>query len=225
MLGWGVYVLRPGPAILQGFRWLAWWLGHRMALTPSQPPPPAPSLDAFAAQAQALAGFGQRMGWWVAGLVTGKGVPDNLVLVALACLLAWGLAAWAGWWLARHGKPFVALLPSFVLLAIQVYWAPEWLWTLLAFLGALTLLLVLLRLAREMDTWERTGVDYSPEIIRDTWIIGLGAAMLVVTLAPVVPFLTSSDLSTAFWRLFESPYRNIEQQVGPASPVCVRAAR
>ena len=72
------------------------------------------------------------MGWWVAGLVTGAGVPDNLVLVALVCLLAWGLAAWAGWWLARHGKPLVALLPSFVLLIIQVYWAPGGIWTLLA---------------------------------------------------------------------------------------------
>ena len=100
--------------------------------------------------------FGQRLGWWIEGLVTGAGVPDNLVLVALVCLLAWGLAAWAGWWLARHGKPFVALLPSFILLIIQVYWAPGGIWTLLLFLGALTMLLVLLRLARQMADWERT---------------------------------------------------------------------
>ena len=220
VLGWGVYVLRPWPVILQGCRWLAWWLGQRPAATPTQAPP----LDAFAAQGQALAGFGQRMGWWVAGLVTGKGVPDNLVLVAFACLLAWGLAAWAGWWLARHGKPFVALLPSLLLLSLQVFWAQTGLLELLISLGSLTMLLVLLRLARQIDAWEHTGVDYSPEIRLDTWLSGLAITWLVLLLAPTLPFLTSRDASTAFWRLIESPYRQVEQQVNP-SFASVRSGR
>ncbi len=135
VLGWGVYVLRPWPLIPQGTRWLAWWLGQRSALTPIRAPVPAPALDAFAAQGQALAGFGQRVGWWVGGLVTGEGVPDNLVLVAFGCLLAWGLAAWAGWWLARHGQPFVALLPSLILLSLQVFWAQIGTLEILVFLG------------------------------------------------------------------------------------------
>ena len=32
VFGWGVHVLRPWPAILQGSRWLAWWLGQQTAL-------------------------------------------------------------------------------------------------------------------------------------------------------------------------------------------------
>ncbi len=144
VLVWGVHVFRPWPLILQGSRWLAWWLHEQVAVTSLRTAVAPPPLDLFATQGSALAHFGQRMGWWVDGLVTDAGVPDNLVLVALVCLLTWGLAAWAGWWLARHGKPFVALLPSFLLLIIQVYWAPGGIWTLLVFLGALTLLLVLL---------------------------------------------------------------------------------
>ena len=208
VLVWGVYVLRPWALFLAGVRWLAWRLGEQVAVARGLPLPQAPALDAFAAQGAALGRFGQRVGWWVAGLVTGAGVPDNLVLVALVGLLAWGLAAWAGWWLVRHGKPIVALLPSFVLLIIQVYWAPGGIWTLLVFLGALTLLLVLLRLARQTADWERTGVDYSPEIILDTRVTGMAIAALVVLLAPTLPFLTSHDLSTAFWRLVEGPYRS-----------------
>ena len=157
VLVWGVYVLRPWSLFLPGVRWLTWWLREHVASAPLRAVTQAPPLDAFAAQGSALARFGQRLAWWVEGLVTGAGVPDNLVLVALVCLLAWGLAAWAGWWLARHGKPLVALLPSFVLLIIQVYWAPNGIWTLLLFLGVLTLLLVLVRLAREMAVWERAG--------------------------------------------------------------------
>ncbi len=216
VLGWGVHVLRPWPALLQGSRWLAWWLGRQMALKPPQHPLPAPSLDAFAAQGQALAGFGQRVGWWVAGLVTGKGVPDNLVLVAFACLLTWGLAAWAGWWLARHGKSFVALLPSLILLSLQVFWAQTGTLELLIFLGSLTLLLVLLRMTRQIEDWERTGVDYSPEIRLDTWLAGLAITWVVLLLAPTLPFLTSHEASAAFWRLIESPYRQAEQQVSPS---------
>ena len=216
VLVWGVYVLRPWALFLPGVRWLAWWLGEQVASAPLRAATQAPTLDAFAAQGSALGRFGQRLGWWTEGLVTGAGVPDNLVLVALVGLLAWGLAAWAGWWLVRHGKPIVALLPSFVLLAIQVYWAPGGIWTLLVFLGALALLLVLLRLARQTTDWERTGVDYSPEIILDTRVTGMAIAALVVLLAPTLPFLTSHDLSTAFWRLVEGPYRSVEQRVSPS---------
>jgi transglutaminase-like putative cysteine protease len=212
----GVYVLRPGLLILQGGRWLAWWLGEQIAVARGQGLTQAPSTDAFAAQASELVRFGQRVGWWTAGIVTGAGVPDNLVLVGLACLLAWGLAAWAGWWLARHGKPFVALLPSFILLIIQVYWAPSGIWTLLAFLGALTLLLVLLPLARRVAAWDGAGVDYSPEIILDTHLAGLAHMLLVVILAPTLPFLTARNLSTAFWRIVESPYRSVEEHVSPS---------
>ena len=216
VLVWGVYVLRPWALFLAGVRWLAWRLGEQVASAPLRAATQAPTLDAFAAQGSALARFGQRLGWWTEGLVTGAGVSDNLVLVALVGLLAWGLAAWAGWWLVRHGKPIVALLPSFVLLAIQVYWAPGGIWTLLVFLGALALLLVLLRLARQTTDWERTGVDYSPEIILDTRVTGMAIAALVVLLAPTLPFLTSHDLSTAFWRLVEGPYRSVEQRVSPS---------
>ena len=216
VLTWGVYVLRPWPLILHGGHWLAWRLGEQVAVARGLPLTQAPALDAFAAQGAALGRFGQRVGWWVAGLVTGAGVPDNLVLVALVGLVAWGLAAWAGWWLARHGKPLVALLPSFILLIMQVYWAPDGIWTLLVFLGVLTLLLVLLRLTRQTADWERTGVDYSPEIILDTRFTGMAIAALVVLLAPTLPFLTSRDLSTAFWRLVEGPYRSVEQRVSPS---------
>ena len=113
VLMWGVNVLRPWPLILQGGHWLAWRLGEQVAVARGLPLPQAPALDAFAAQGAALGRFGQRVGWWVAGLVTGAGVPDNLVLVALVGLLAWGLAAWAGWWLVRHGKPIIAPAAEF----------------------------------------------------------------------------------------------------------------
>ena len=111
------------------------------------------------------------------------------------------------------------------MLILQVYLGAErGSWTLLILLGALTMLLVLLRLVRQMAAWERTGVDYSPEIRLDTWISGLAITWLVLLLAPTLPFLTSHEASAAFWRLIESPYRQVEQQVSP-SFASVRSGR
>ncbi|MGQ9767644.1 MAG: transglutaminase domain-containing protein [Anaerolineae bacterium] len=202
----GVRVVRFGPLFGQLWQWLAWALGERAA--------PAPALSYFQDQAATLATFGRRVAWWVGGLLSGRGAPDNLVVIGLACLLAWALAAWAGWWVARRGQPFPALLPTAILLAQQVYWAEEVRWALLLFLGTFTMLLVMARLAWLMEAWEREGVDYSPEIRWDFLATGAALTCLVVVLAPTLPFLTSQELSQAFWRRFETPYRQLEENLG-----------
>ena len=202
----GVHVLRPGPVLHAGGRWLLWRLGSADT--------PAPVLDAFASQGQALAQFGQRFDWWFAGLIHGSGAADNLVVVGLACLLAWGLASWAAWWLARPGKVFVALLPTGIVLLNAVYWADRGYIYIWIYLAAFPLLLVLLRMVRQMIVWERAGLDYSPEIWPEVWGAGLVAAFLVAALAPSLPFITSREASAAFWRLFGNPYRQVEQHVG-----------
>ena len=77
--------LRAPPLAADPARWTAGWRGgwaEQVAVARGLPLTQAPALDAFAAQGAALGRFGQRVGWWVEGLVTGAGVPDNLVLVA-----------------------------------------------------------------------------------------------------------------------------------------------
>jgi hypothetical protein len=99
---WGVYVVSPLPLIWQAGRWLAW--GITCGIQPACKLP-APALAAFGDQAVRLADFAQRVSWWVNGVVTGQGIPDNLVVVGFAALIAFGLAAWAGWWLAGLPGP------------------------------------------------------------------------------------------------------------------------
>ncbi len=213
---WGVRVVRIMPLAGQLLRWLAAQLGERDV--------PAPAVTYFQEQGAALASFGQRLAWWTSGLVGGQGTPDNLVVIGLAGLAAWALAAWAGWWVARRGQPFLALLPTGSVLAVVAYWAEDVRWTLLLLLASTTLLLVLGRLVWSMAGWEREGVDYSPEIRLDVALTGLALAFLVSILAPTLPFLTSRQVSQAFWRLFESPYREVEERVS-SSFAAVQPAR
>jgi transglutaminase-like putative cysteine protease len=209
-LAWGVHVLYLWPLIVQLAGWSAWAV---MWLRRSQPQVPAPPVTYFAEQWVALAGFGQRVGWWTSGLLDGQGISDNLVLVGLAGLIAWGVAAWAGWWIARRGQAFVALLPTGILLAQQVYYSEQSYWSLLTFLGVTALLMVSARLGRAIETWESSGTDYSAEIRLDALLVGLAIAGLTIALAPTLPAITSGEVSRAFWDLFRDPYNKMNQRL------------
>ncbi len=211
---WGVYVLSPWPLVPQLARWSTWLANHdTLQAIWLAPIAPAPPVTYFAEQWASLASFGQRVGWWAGGLVGSAGFSDNLVLVGLAGLIAWSVAAWAGWWIARNGKPFAALLPTGILLAQQVYYSEASYWSLLVFLGGWALLMVMARLSRTIRTWESSGTDYSPEIRLDTALVGLAIAGLTTLLAPTLPAITSGEVSRAFWEIFRDPYDKMEQRL------------
>ena len=214
-LAWGVNVLNLAPLLWQLSGRAAWWLtcGIRAAC-----PVPAPAIPYAAQQLAALVDFWQRLGWWVNGVITGQGIPDNLPLVGLFCLLAWGLAAWAGWWVSRHGRPFVAMLPVAVLLVQAIYATEGQTVYLLTFLACMPMLFALAHFYGLEQGWTKAGVDYSGELRLDIALVATAVTLLVLVLSPTLPFITSQDLSRLFWRRFEEPYRQIEQRVDRSLP-------
>jgi transglutaminase-like putative cysteine protease len=215
MLTWGVYVLNPLPSLWQIARWLAWggtcgiWTKCKLA---------APPLNALGEQATRLADFAQRVVWWVDGVIAARGIPDNLVMVGFAALIAWCVAAWAGWWIVRRGRAFLALFPTGFLLPQQIYNADAGQMWLLSFLGALTGLLVIGRFNRMTRSWDEEGVDYSNELQLDYAFTALGLAALVLVLSPLLPSLSPRSISEAFWRTFEEPYRQVEERMAQSFP-------
>lgn len=202
---WGVFVLRPGAVAAQLLSWWAWASGNRLG--------PAPTITFVREQWTLLAGYFQRVGWWIRGLIVGPGSPDNLAVIGLIVFLTWLIAAWGAWWIARHGKTFVALLPTGVFLAQCAYWAPTTLGYVLLLIGATAFLLVLVHMVFNMRAWDRAGVDYTEEIRFDTLLSALGLTLIVTFLSPSLPFLASGEFSQRFWKVFESPWRKVEQQV------------
>jgi transglutaminase-like putative cysteine protease len=214
-LMWGVYVFNPLPSLWQIGRWLAWggtcgiWTRCKLV---------APPLNALGEQATRLTDFAQRVVWWVDGVIVARGIPDNLVMVGFAALIAWCVAAWAGWWIVRRGRVFVALFPTGFLLPQQVYNADAGQTWLLTFLGALTGLLVIGRLNRMTRSWDEEGVDYSNELQLDYAFTAIGLAALVLVLSPLLPSLSPRSISEAFWRTFEEPYRQVEERMAQSFP-------
>ncbi len=204
-LAWGVNVLRPGLLVQQLWRRVGWIASERTR--------DAPPITFFTDQWTALRGYGERVGWWLDGVIAGPGAPDNLVVIGLAVFLVWCTSAWMAWWIARRGQPFVAHLPAAVLLAQHAYWAPSTLGYVLVMIAILTFLLVMAPLTSRLRAWDALGVDYAEDIRMDGWFAALALAVSVTILSPALPFFTSREFSERFWRVFESPLRRVEEQV------------
>ncbi len=208
---WGVFVLRPGALASQLLNWWTWSFSDRQGTEPA--------ITFFREQWSLLGGYLQRVGWWIKGLLVGPGAPDNLAVIGLIILLTWLIAAWAAWWIARHGQTFVALLPTGALLAQHAYWAPPTLGYLLVFLGVTVFLLVFVRMVFNMRAWDEAGVDYAEDIRLDMLFSALGLTLIVTFLSPALPFFASGEFSQRFWKLLESPWRTVEQQVSASFSV------
>jgi transglutaminase-like putative cysteine protease len=212
---WGVHVLAFWPLPLQSIGWLYWvaTCGIHTHCTAA-----APAFTYWGDQAASLAEFAQRVDWWWTGLRTGQGVADNLVLIGAAGLLAWLVGAWAGWWVPRHSKPFVALFPAGVLLLQTIFATDNNNGWILIYLGALGLLLALTHFDWQARRWDADGVDYSSELRLELGLITVLIVSLALVLAPLLPFLTSTDFSRLFWDRFEKPYTDIAQNVSHSLP-------
>jgi len=208
---WGVFILRPGALAAQLVSWLTWISNNREGTEPA--------ITFFREQWTLLAGYFQRLGWWIRGLVVGPGSPDNLAVIGLVAFLVWLIAAWGAWWIARHGRTFVALLPTGVFLAQYAYWVPETLGYVLLLIGATAFLLVLVHMVFSMRAWDRDGVDYAEGIRFDTLLSARGLTLVVTFLSPSLPFVASGEFSQRFWKVFESPWRRVEQKVSASFAV------
>ncbi len=217
-LVWGVRAVAPLPLIVAAGRWAEWWLALRISR-----PVPLPSVRALLDQWLSLAAFAERVGWWVAGLTGGRGTPDNLVVLALYCLLAWSIAAWAGWWMARRGHVFLALMPAGALLAFISFLAGKNLGWLLLFLVLLPPLLAFTRYGSLQRDWEQAGVDYSPELRLSTAAAAVALTVGLLLVTPLLPAIADPELARAFWRRFESPVRQVEAAVSSSFPAVVTA--
>ncbi len=202
---WGVFALRPLALVPQLWRWSGWALGGRL--------PPEPAVTFFREQGAVLADYFERVVAWVRGLVIGPPAPDNLVVIGFIVLVAWLVAAWAAWWVARRREPFVAVLPTGILLAQHAFWAPDTISYILLFLGVTVFLLVLARLVFQMRDWDAGGVDYAEDLRIETLLAGLALTLMVTFVSPTLPFVASPEFSQKFWSFFESPWRRVETQV------------
>ena len=140
--------------------------------------------------------FIDRAGGWLA-IALGEGRSEETVVFAFAVgLLAWLLAAFAGWTIFRGRRPWASLIPLTLALALNNYYSQAELWYVPIFVGLLVALVATVGYADREAGWTRRKVDYSGEI-RIELLVYSGAIALflffVATALPAINFRAISD--------------------------------
>ncbi|MCI0579337.1 MAG: transglutaminase-like domain-containing protein [Chloroflexi bacterium] len=140
-------------------------------------------------------------GWWRA--VAGGGSSQETVVFTFGLgLLAWLLAAYAGWSTFRQHRPLAGLAVMGLALAINGYYGGAPLWPAAVFVGLAALLAAAVNFASVIQEWEARQVDYSEEIRLDLLLICSGIALVLLAISFILPTINFRALSRA---LLERP--------------------
>ncbi len=173
----------------------------------------------------AMGEMAARLAQWVGDVrAAGQVGQDDAVFRWLLGLLAWGAAAWAGWWLFVRRQTLAAFLPAGVLLAANayVYWDGR-IW-LPFFLGGVTVVAVLMQRHVLELRWASLGMDYPADVRQDILASAGGLALLVLLAGFVMPDLVLRPTATWFASQMAAPLQRIEQAGQRAFPGLRRSA-
>ena len=172
-----------------------------------------------------LGSFGDRLWWWAQGVARGGARQDNVVFLFFVGLLVWAASSWAVWWLYRRQRVLVALSPTGMLLAVNVFYAGEGKDWLLLFLGCLTALLMAVHLISLEQRWAAAGTDYSHEIRLDMFLLGTLLMTAVIVVSVVVPSIASRRTVEWFWQHFSQPLEMADEAAQRMFPQLERPVR
>ena len=141
-----------------------------------------------------------RIGGWLTVILDGGRSEETVVFALGLGLLAWFLAAYAGWSTLRHHRPWATVTLLTLALAINNYFGRAELWTLPVFVGLMVALVAVVHYVDREADWSRRRMDYSTEI-RLELLAYSGVIALVL-------FLVSSALPVVNIRAISNAVRN-----------------
>ena len=137
-------------------------------------------LDALLLIYQRLEVLVQRIGGWLQ--LARQGLPnfDSGLPLLVLLVLGWNLLAWLACF-TRRGRPFIGLLPAWLLLATVGYSSGQNLWLLAYFALVSLLLLAASHYRNRIALWERRKVDF-PDGLSFEWTAAAATLALGVML-------------------------------------------
>lgn len=135
-------------------------------------------------------------GWLAAALAQGR--SEETIVFALALgLVAWLLAAYAGWSTFRQRRPWAGLSLLTLALAVNNYYGRAEPWSLPLFVGLLVALVAVAGQTNRETEWNRRGVDYSGEIRFDLLVYSGAIAFFLLFVAAALPAINVRAISDA----------------------------
>jgi transglutaminase-like putative cysteine protease len=144
-----------------------------------------------------------RLGGWFLRLVDGNPVLDPVAMVLVWGLVMWAVAVWAGW-KVRLYQPLRGLAPASALLAITLYVVGASSFSLLWLLGAMLLLMAMIRQDARERRWQEAGINFSRYIWRDLAMKAVSLSLTLVVVAALMPTISVDRVAEAVERLTEA---------------------
>lgn len=206
--GWlrGIGILLLGPVVISQVL-LGWlpgpgaWLRAAMTGGWAQI---GPNMAAVWLQAAA------RVQLWWEGVVAGGAAQDNLVFAASGSLVLWIVGTLCGWLARRTQQGFAAAAAPLWLLTLILLYSREGRYLLIMGLALTLGLHLLLDHRRLVARWQAQHLDFSPGLLADRLMAAVGAAMVILALAAVMPNLYVQSLVNSYYQLLGPANARIE---------------
>ncbi|MCX7706994.1 MAG: DUF3488 and transglutaminase-like domain-containing protein [Anaerolineae bacterium] len=149
---------------------------------------------------------------WIGALINGTASADNLIFVTQITFLGWWIGYLAIWSLIRHQRLIHAALPTGIAVLVNAYYSTRNLTGfLVVYLAAVLLLAIRLELARNETRWQLTRVRYPPDIVLDFLRAGLVFAVIVLSVAWVLPSAAESLTVGRLTQPLREPWERFEE--------------
>ncbi|MGB3715299.1 MAG: hypothetical protein WA996_12790, partial [Candidatus Promineifilaceae bacterium] len=143
-----------------------------------------------------------RIGGWFEAVYGGGSSKETIVFALGLGLLAWFLAAYAGWSTFRQQRPLAGLTAMGFALAINGYFGNTPLWPAAVFVGLAALLTATVHYTNLERGWTDREIDYSTEIRLELLGFSGGIALILLAIAYVLPAVSIRSLTQA---VFDQP--------------------
>lgn len=141
--------------------------------------------------------FLDRLLGWLQAVLSGESSQETLSFALGLGLLSWFLAAYVGWATYREKRPLNALLIMGTALAVNGYYGAAPYFPTALFVAQAALLAALLHFDNLQQQWDKRLVDYSTQIRFDLLTHAGLIALLLLTLAYLLPVFNPSQIARA----------------------------
>jgi len=149
---------------------------------------------------------------WYSLAREGGVIYDNLMFILQMGFLIWLLGYLTIWFLFRSGKIWLAVIPSGIVLLMNLYYAPKDLTTwFITYLLVALLLIVRFNLFEYESRWRIEHVHFRSDISFDFLRNGLIFSVVVIALAWFTPAVSEDSRTTMFDR-FDRQWRGIQEE-------------
>jgi len=162
----------------------------------------------------AVSELSQHLESWLVALVAGKNSAGEVFFLFSLSLLMWLLAYLCAWAIFRWQQVWWGIIPSGVVLIINLTSAPKNLTGfLIAFVMFSLLLVVRTSLASYQQEWHVTHVRYNPELVGEVLRAGLAVVALAIALAWIAPSALASRPVQQTWSRVSAPWRDVQDEI------------